>query len=88
MKPTDTPGETARVFWTGRSQAVRLPVGFRLDVGQVRISRRGQQLVLEPLHENWQWLDALPGRLDDDAADTALAATPPQRRPALDRLFK
>lgn len=88
MSTNETMTDTARVFWTGRSQAVRLPVGFRLDVEQVRISRRGQQLVLEPMHDNWQWLDALPGRLDDDAAETALAATAQQKRPALDRLFK
>ena len=84
MQTTDT----ARVFWTGRSQAVRLPVGYRLDVEQVKISRRGQQIVLEPLHIDWTWLDALPGRFDADAADAASENVAAQNRPALDRFFK
>ena len=29
--------ETAKVFWTGRSQAVRLPQAFRVDAQQMRI---------------------------------------------------
>lgn len=86
MQPT----ETARVFWTGRSQAVRLPVEFRLNVEQVRISRRGQQLVLEPLHNDWRWLDdmRLAGALDDDAQQSALSPSVEQQRPTLDRLFE
>jgi antitoxin VapB len=39
----------ARVFWSGRSQAVRLPKAFRLSVAEVEIRREGDCLVLEPL---------------------------------------
>lgn len=90
MRSTDTNVTTdiARVFWTGRSQAVRLPVEFRLDVERVRISRRGQQIILEPLRSDWHWLDALPGSLGEDAAAAAADAPAEQKRPALDRLFK
>ncbi len=80
--------EIARVFWTGRSQAVRLPVGFRLDAEHVRIARRGREIVLEPIHTDWAWLDALPGALDRDAISGAAEAVGEQKRAALDRIFK
>jgi virulence-associated protein VagC len=41
--------DRARVFWSGRSQAVRLPKAFRLSVGEVAIRREGEALVLQPL---------------------------------------
>ena len=45
--------ERARVFWSGNSQAVRLPKRFRLDVDEVVIHREGDRLVLEPAHRRW-----------------------------------
>ena len=36
----------ARVFQSGNSQAVRLPKEFRLNVEQVEIFRRGDEIVL------------------------------------------
>ena len=57
--------ETAKV-WSGRSQAVRLPRAFRVDAGEVRIRRRGRAIVLEPVPESWEWLDALAGDVDED----------------------
>jgi virulence-associated protein VagC len=41
--------DRARVFWSGRSQAVRLPKAFRLAVDEVAIRREGDALVLEPV---------------------------------------
>ncbi len=38
----------AKVFWSGRSQAVRLPKSFRLDTAEVKIRREGRRIVLEP----------------------------------------
>jgi antitoxin VapB len=57
---------TAKLFWSGRSQAVRLPKDFRLRGKEVRIRRHGNAVILEPLADNWSWLDALAGPLDDD----------------------
>lgn len=50
-KRVPTPGRraTARVFWTGRSQAVRLPREFRFQTEEVAIHREGDRVVLEPL---------------------------------------
>jgi virulence-associated protein VagC len=39
----------AKVFWTGRSQAVRLPKQFRFEVDEVLVHREGHKLVLEPI---------------------------------------
>lgn len=80
--------ETTKVFWSGSSQAVRLPQAFRVDVRQVRIQKRGQQIILEPIEESWGWLDRLAGSLDADAAVAAEEQVMAQRRPALDTLFK
>lgn len=41
----------AKIFWTGRSQAVRLPKEFRLSGEAVSIRRSGNAVILEPLDE-------------------------------------
>ncbi len=43
----------AKIFRTGRSQAVRLPKEVRFDEGQpeVRVRRDGNRVILEPLDE-------------------------------------
>lgn len=42
----------AKVFWTGRSQAVRLPKEFRFAGEDVLIRREGQAVILEPV-DTW-----------------------------------
>ena len=39
----------AKIFVNGRSQAVRLPQEFRFTGTQVRVSRHGSGVLLEPL---------------------------------------
>ena len=41
--------QRARVFWSGRSQAVRLPKAFRFSTKEVAIRQEGQSVVLEPV---------------------------------------
>jgi len=38
-----------KVFWTGRSQAIRVPRAFRFSTSEVSIHREGSRLVLEPV---------------------------------------
>lgn len=76
--------ETAKIFWSGRSQAVRLPKEFRFDVGEVSIKRRGNAVILEPIPESWVWLDALVGGLDQDFEQAAQEKPREQDRPDLD----
>lgn len=48
----DTPGKTtAKIFMYGRSQAVRLPKQFRLPGKEVRVSRVGSGILLEPIEK-------------------------------------
>jgi antitoxin VapB len=39
---------TAKVFTTGRSQAVRLPKAFRFATSEVTIERQGNAVILRP----------------------------------------
>jgi antitoxin VapB len=59
----------AKLFWNGRSQAVRLPKEFRFEGDQVRVSRMGAGVLLEPVQgvkketvEEWfARIDAIKG---------------------------
>lgn len=73
----------ARVFQSGNSQAVRLPKDFRLEVEQVEIFRRGDEIVLRPIPESATALfDALASLPEDFMAEGREDA-PPQEREAL-----
>lgn len=51
---------TAKVFWNGRSQAVRLPKEFRLPGDRVRVRRAGRGVLLEPIVTDVrEWFDRL-----------------------------
>lgn len=80
--------ETAKVFWSGRSQAVRLPKGFRFQCDTLRIRRHGNAVILEPIATDWAWLDAIAGKLDDDFVKSVNEQVEPQERPTLDKLFE
>lgn len=80
--------DTAKIFWSGRSQAVRLPKDFRFDAEKVRIRKHGNAVILEPVTEDWTWLDAVVGKLDEDFLSGAREQPGQQARPALGRLFK
>lgn len=51
--------DTAKLFVTGRSQAVRLPKEFRFDGDEVFIKRVGDAVVLLPRHGWGTLFDAL-----------------------------
>ncbi len=42
-------GAIAKIFMHGRSQAVRLPKEFRLPGKEVKVSRHGRGVLLEPV---------------------------------------
>ena len=79
--------DTAKLFWSGRLQAVRLPKEFRFEGKEVRIRRRGKAVILEPIPQDWAWLDALVGKLDDDVIEAINEPVEQQERPELDKLF-
>ncbi len=49
---------TAKIFQTGRSQAVRLPKEFRFSCSEVVVRHLGNGLLLLPLEDSWDILDA------------------------------
>jgi antitoxin VapB len=57
---------TAKLFTHGRSQAVRLPKEFRFEGKEVRVSRVGNRVILEPLGAEdvmpWAEIDKLGDR--------------------------
>ncbi len=51
---------TAKVFTTGRSQAVRLPKAFRFNTSEVTIERQGDALLLRPkVQSKDEWWDEM-----------------------------
>ena len=78
---------TAKLFWSGRSQAVRLPKDFRFRGGEVRIRRHGNAVILEPLADDWSWLDLIVSELDHDFVEAVKEQPEQQERPELDEFF-
>ena len=70
----------AKVFMTGRSQAVRLPMAYRFAGREVAIRREGEVVILEPLKAS-RWPPGLLKR--------AIAAPPSALPPgdSVERLF-
>jgi len=58
--------ETAKVFKTGRSQAVRIPKQFRFVTDEVLIERDGDRIVLTPRPRSWKEYFATAPRLPAD----------------------
>ncbi len=64
--------QTAKIFATGRSQAVRLPVEFRFDVSEVFIRHDPLtgNVVLSRKPTDWQGLlDAVSANKDDEVLE-------------------
>lgn len=50
--------ETARLFASGRSQAVRLPKAYRFQGVEVAVKRLGNGVLLLPVDDPWNMLEA------------------------------
>jgi antitoxin VapB len=73
--------DRAKIFWSGGSQTVRLPKDYRFQCKEVRIRRHGSAVILEPLPEDWTWLDSLTGKLDEDFVQAVNEKPERQERP-------
>ncbi|MBK6294227.1 MAG: AbrB/MazE/SpoVT family DNA-binding domain-containing protein [Rhodoferax sp.] len=63
--PATVAPSTAKVFTTGRSQAVRLPKAFRFDTDEVSIEKVGNAVILRPLKEsNAAWVARVVAALE------------------------
>jgi antitoxin VapB len=74
---------TARVFWSGNSQAVRLPKQYRLESKEVEIFRRGDEIVLREKDGTMIRAFNLLASLPDDLAIPGRGNDRPQRRKGL-----
>ena len=62
--------KTAKVFWSGNSQAVRIPKEFLIDAGEVEIRKRGNAIILRPKARSWKpLLESLDEFSDDFMRD-------------------
>ncbi|MBT4521514.1 MAG: AbrB/MazE/SpoVT family DNA-binding domain-containing protein [Halieaceae bacterium] len=66
--------DTARVFMSGKSQAVRLPKKFRFTEGcdEVSVRQIGRHLILSPRYSDWDDYWANSTRPSDDFVDSVL----------------
>ncbi len=67
-EPNTEKPSTAKLFMHGRSQAVRLPKEFRFEGTEVKVSKVGDKVILEPMKRKpidfekfWAELDAIGG---------------------------
>lgn len=71
---------TTRVFKSGNSQAVRIPHEFQLDVSEVEISRRGDELIIRPVQKNLTKAFNLITEMSDDFMEDGRDDSAPQER--------
>ncbi len=58
--------DSAKIFQTGRSQAVRLPKAYRFEGSEVFLKRMGRAVVLMPEEDSWDLLfEACDGFSED-----------------------
>lgn len=75
--------DSAKVFMTGRSQAVRLPKEYRFEGSEVFIKRVGKAVVLIPQQHGW---DTLIESLDEFEPGLKLVRDQPKRQQKRARL--
>jgi len=71
--------EVAKLFWNGKSQAVRLPKAFRFTSQQVYIKRVGAAVILLPYQNTWQSLVESLDLFSPDFLEQREQPLPPER---------
>jgi len=69
-----------RVFQSGNSQAVRIPREFQLDVTEIEIFRRGDELILRKKKDNLLHVLDIFAAMPDDFMEEGRNDPPPQQR--------
>lgn len=66
--------DTAKVFMSGKSQAIRLPKKFRFTEGcdEVSVRQVGRHLILSPRYSDWDDYWANSTRPSDDFVESVL----------------
>lgn len=76
--------QKAKLFMNGRSQAVRLPRGFRFDGEEVYVKKIGDAVVLLPRGDSWR---TLYESLDSFSKDYMDEREQPQEQDGREALF-
>ncbi len=71
---------TAKIFKSGNSQAVRLPKEFQFDVPEVEIFRRGDEVVLKKKLQNLSRVFELLTEMSDDFMENGRQQSSGQKR--------
>ncbi len=74
---------TVKIDHSGTSQSVRLPDDFQLDVDEVEILRRGDEVVLRKKRQNLREAFDLLASMPDDFFADGRQAPPPEVRKTL-----
>jgi antitoxin VapB len=72
--------DTAKIFKSGNSQAVRLPKNFQFDVQEVQIYRRGEEIILKKKPKDLTRVFELLTELSDDFMENGREQPPLQGR--------
>lgn len=72
--------KTAKVFWSGNSQAVRIPKEFQLADDEVEIRRKGDSLILSPRKRSWAPLVESLDKFTEDFMADRRRQPPTQKR--------
>lgn len=72
---------TAKVFVTGRSQAVRIPKQYRFTTDEVFLEQDGERLILSPKPKSWAEYFASSTQFTDDFPDHIEELSPEEREP-------
>ena len=75
--------ERAKLFQNGNSQAVRLPKEFRFPGSEVRIYKKGNQVVLEPIEPSWDTFFESLNEFPEDFMEQGRCQPPIQERDPL-----
>jgi antitoxin VapB len=68
------------VFWSGNSQAVRIPKEFSIEAEEVEIRRRGNAILLRPKPRTWLPLLESLEKFTDDFMSSRPKQPPLERR--------
>jgi len=71
---------TTRVFQSGNSQAVRIPKEYQLNVSEIEIFRRGDELVLREKRDDLSDVLDIFSSMPDDFMEDGRNDPPPQDR--------
>lgn len=71
---------TAKIFKSGNSQAVRLPKEFQFNGDEVYIKKVGRGVILIPKDDPWEMFEQSLGKFTEDFLEGERIQPPPENR--------